>query len=55
MKEGELAAPTGPAATREFRRATGFAEVCPDPQAWHGLKRNFEIYASLYDALRHCF
>jgi len=55
MKEKKLAAPTGLGAMREFRRATRFDEVRPDPQACHGLKRNFEVYASLYDALRHCF
>ena len=42
-------------AAAEARRTTRFDEVRPDPQAWHGLKRNFEVYASLYDALRHCF
>jgi sugar (pentulose or hexulose) kinase len=42
-------------AAAEARRGLQFEEVRPDPAAWHTLNRNFEIYASLYDALRHCF
>ena len=42
-------------AAAEARSGLQFEEVRPDPAAWHTLNRNFEIYASLYDALRHCF
>jgi sugar (pentulose or hexulose) kinase len=43
------------AAAAEARRTARFEEVRPTPHAWHRIKRNFEIYSSLYDALRHCF
>jgi sugar (pentulose or hexulose) kinase len=39
----------------EARRFVRFQEVRPSPDAWHQLKGNFEVYASLYDALKHCF
>jgi xylulokinase len=42
-------------AAGEARRAARLDEVAPTPDAWHSLKRNFEIYSSLYDAVRHCF
>lgn len=42
-------------AAAEARRFVRFDEVRPSPDAWHQLKGNFEIYASLYDALKHCF
>ncbi|MCX5685304.1 MAG: FGGY family carbohydrate kinase [Planctomycetota bacterium] len=42
-------------AAAEARRGLQFEEIRPDPAVWHTLNRNFEIYASLYDALRHCF
>ena len=43
------------AAAAEARRIARFEEVRPTPDAWHRLKRNYEIYCGLYDALRHCF
>jgi len=42
-------------AAAEARRFVRFQEVRPAPEAWHQLKGNFEVYASLYDALKHCF
>jgi len=42
-------------AAAEARRTIRFEEVRPDPAAWHQLNRNFEVYSSLYDALKHCF
>ena len=44
-----------PAAAAEARRTARFEEVRPAPDAWHCIKRNFEVYSSLYDGLRHCF
>jgi sugar (pentulose or hexulose) kinase len=43
------------AAAAEARRAVRLDEVRPAADAWHQIKRNFEVYSSLYDALRHCF
>jgi len=43
------------AAAAEARRVARFEEVRPTPDAWHRLKRNFEIYSGLYEALKHCF
>ena len=37
------------------RRRIRLVPVEPDPQAWHCLKRNYEVYASLYGALKPCF
>lgn len=42
-------------AAAEARRRVRFTEVRPDPGAWHRLQRNFEVYSSLYDAVKHCF
>jgi sugar (pentulose or hexulose) kinase len=37
------------------RRRLRLADVQPSPGAWHRLKRNFEVYAGLYGALKDCF
>lgn len=42
-------------AAAEARRRTDWEAVEPDPDAWHCLKRNYEVYTSLYGALEHCF
>ncbi len=42
-------------AAEAARRVQTLTRVEPDPGGWHPLKRNFEIFASLYDALKHCF
>jgi sugar (pentulose or hexulose) kinase len=42
-------------AAAEARRTVRFDEIRPQPGAWHALRRNFEVYDGLYDALKHCF
>ncbi len=37
------------------RKAVRRTPVEPEHEGWHRLKRNFEIYSGLYDALKHCF
>lgn len=37
------------------RKAVSRTPVEPNGEAWHQMKRNFEVYSSLYDALKHCF
>jgi len=47
--------PTWQDAAAEARRFVRFTEVRPNPDGWHKLKHNFEVYSSLYEALKHCF
>jgi xylulokinase len=47
--------PTWQDAAAEARRFVRFTEVRPNADGWHKLKHNFDVYAALYDALKHCW